>query len=146
MPSASFVGTINAVINAGLIPVFCDVDIDTQNITVETLNAVRSRRTVAVIGLHYGGNPFEYGIVNYCTDHNLFLIEDNACSPLSSYKQKFTGTWGDFGAWSFDPMKVLAAGDGSIVYSKDLNLIKRFNTLTHLGLDSELGCKRDSKE
>ena len=87
--------------------------------------------------MHYGGHPFEYSVVDYALERNLFLIEDNACSPLSSYKGKYTGTWGDFGAWSFDPMKVLAAGDGSLVYSKDLETIKKLRTCTHLGLEGD---------
>jgi len=72
--------------------VFCDVDPITHNIRVEDIDKVRTRRSVAIIAMHYGGHPFDYSVVDYALERNLFLIEDNACSPLSSYKGKYTGT------------------------------------------------------
>ena len=79
------------------------------------------------------------GIVSLCKTNNLKLIEDNANSPLSIYKERYTGTIGDVGVWSFDSMKQIVMGDGGLIYCKDKKDIKDIQQESYLGLMSSSG-------
>jgi len=140
LPTISFVGAANAIINNNGVPVFCDVDYRTLNPTVKHIEAVYTPRTKAVLLIHYSGLPCEMDeIIQFCKEKKLFLIEDNACSPFSKYKSRYTGTLGDFGIWSFDAMKILVTGDGGMIYSKSKEYSKQIEKKCYLGLDSESG-------
>ena len=119
IPSISFVGIGNAILKLGATPVFCDVEKDTLNVTSYDIYQKITQKTKAVIILHYGGLPCEMdSLVRLCKQNNIKLIEDNACSPFSTYKNKNTGTIGDFGIWSFDSMKILVAGACGLIHGK----------------------------
>lgn len=138
LPSISFIGAGNAVLNHGLKPVFCDVNVRTLNPEVKHIKKLINVNTKAIIIIHYGGLPCEMDeLVNLCKENDLILIEDNACSPFSKYKGNNTGTLGDFGVWSFDSMKILVAGDCGLIYSnKDISPIKE---RCYLGLKTTSG-------
>jgi len=140
LPSISFIGAANAILDCGAIPVFCDVDVKTLNVRVEDIEEKITNKTKAIITLHYAGVPCDMdGVVDLCKRHNLKLIEDNANSPFSTYNNEPTGTIGDIGLWSFDAMKILVMGDGGMVYCKDVDLAKRLEYEIYLGLKSLSG-------
>ncbi len=140
LPSVSFIGAANAILDKGAIPVFCDVDVRTLNVRVEDIEEKITNKTKAIIILHYAGVPCDMdSILDLCKKYNLKLIEDNANSPFSTYNDKPTGTIGDIGLWSFDAMKILVMGDGGMVYCKDVNLVNKLEYETYLGLKSESG-------
>ena len=140
MPSISFVGAANAVVAADLRPRFCDVDPRTLNPTVEHIERMCDRDTIAVVVLHYGGLPCEIDkIAEFCKNKGLFLIEDSACSVASTHRGRACGTWGDFGVWSFDAMKILCTGDGGMMYVAHEELMKHAERMCFLGLSSESG-------
>tara|TARA_B100000287_G_C20674248_1_gene794631 strand:+ start:2254 stop:3366 length:1113 start_codon:yes stop_codon:yes gene_type:complete len=140
IPSIHFIGAINAIKACGATPVFCDVEKDTLNTTSFYINEKITHKTKAVIILHYGGTPCDLDtIVRLCKQNDLKLIEDNANSPLSTYKGKHTGTIGDIGVWSFDSMKQIVMGDGGLIYCKDKNDIKNIQQESYLGLLSSSG-------
>lgn len=140
IPSIHFHGVANAVIAAGGRPVFCDVDNQTLNTTSEKIKARITDKTIAVCVLHYGGYPCEIDrIKELCETRFLFLIEDNANSPTSTYKGVACGTWGDFGVTSFDSMKVISTGDGGMLYAKKEGYISQAKQLLYLGLDETSG-------
>jgi aminotransferase len=90
--------------------------------------------------LHYGGDPADVDpIVKLLADRGIPLIEDSACSVASRYKGRACGTLGDFGAWSFDSMKILVTGDGGAIYAKDPSRIGLLTDRLYLGMGVKSG-------
>ena len=114
--ASSFPTTVNPIIQNGLVPVFVDVVMPTYNVDVELLEAARSSRTRAVMMAHTLGNPFDLAAVaEFCTAHDLFLIED-CCDALgSTYGERLVGTFGDLATVSFYPAHHITMGEGGCV-------------------------------
>jgi len=143
LPSISFVGAGNAVAASGARPVFCDVDPRTLNTTAEHIAPKITPKTRAVMILHYGGLPCQMDeICALVEGRRLALIEDSACSVASRYHGRACGTFGDVGAWSFDAMKILVTGDGSMLYAREPEMAERAEQLLYLGLVSKSGLAR----
>ena len=137
IPSISFVAAANAVIARNAVPIFCDVDRHTLNPSVDDIKKCITKKTKAVIVLHYAGVPCDIErITELCSRHNIKLIEDNASSPFSKIGVKNTGTFGDMGLWSFDPMKIITTGDGGMIYTRDKDVLQQIKYNTYLGLKS----------
>ena len=120
MPTISFVGAGNAVNAAGAKLVLCDVDRRTLNATAAAIEEKLTPNTKAIMMIHFGGVPCEMDeIMALAEKHGLAVIEDSACSVASTYKGRACGTIGDMGMWSFDAMKILVCGDGSMLYFRD---------------------------
>jgi aminotransferase len=140
MPSISFVAMANAVHARGATAVFSDVDPRTLNATAATIEEKLTPRTRAVAILHYGGLPCELDeILELVRDRGLTLIEDSACSVSSTYRGRACGTFGTFGVWSFDSMKILVTGDGGMMYLDDEDLARRVEESVYLGLQTTSG-------
>lgn len=137
LPSISFVGAANAVAAKGAVPVFCDVNRETLNPTADHIREKMTNRTQAILLLHYGGVPAEE--IEEIAKLGPSLIEDSACSPASTWNGKACGTFGEFGVWSFDAMKILVAGDGGMVYCEDLADAKWLRQQAYMGLGTESG-------
>ena len=116
VPNLTFAAVINAVIYCGAKPVIADVDIQTGNLSVETIRDALSPKTKAVIFVHLYGNPS--GIVdanNFCRSNNLYLIEDCA-EALGSYaKNSHVGNFGHISTYSFFGNKTITTGEGGMV-------------------------------
>jgi len=117
----TFLASATAVINAGAIPVFADVDPDTQNITPETVAAVITPQTRAVIAVHLAGWPCDMdGMMALAEQHELFVIEDCAQAHGATYKGKPVGGLGHVGCWSFCQDKIMSTGgEGGMVTVND---------------------------
>ena len=140
LPSISFLGAAHAIVAAGAVPVFCDVDPRTLNPTAEQLADRITARTRAVLILHYGGVPCDMdGICRLVEARRIALIEDSACSVAASYRHRPCGTFGDIGLWSFGPVKIVSTGDGGMIYCRDHEMAAHFDRLAFLGLASESG-------
>jgi aminotransferase len=140
LPSISFIGAGNAVANTGAKPVFCDVDKRTLNVKLDNIVEKITPKTKAVIILHYGGLPCEIDVISdYLRENGIYLIEDSACSVASKFNGRHCGTFGDFGVWSFDAMKILIIGDGGAVYAKNTGHAKQIEYHSYLGLKSKSG-------
>ena len=135
VPAFTFFATAGAVWNAGLRPVFADVDPDTFNLTAESIDAVLTPDTRAIVVVHLYGlmAPME-PILRLAQENGLRVIEDVAQALGSRQSVGGTmrdgGTLGDFGAYSFFPTKVLGAfGDAGAVTSEDDELAERVRKL-----------------
>jgi dTDP-4-amino-4,6-dideoxygalactose transaminase len=120
---SEFVFGALAVLYNSAIPVFADIDPLTHNMDPDSIEALITERTRAVIVTHAWGLPAEMDrIVQVARRHRLLLIEDCAESLLARYKGRCTGTWGDIGCFSFQASKQLSTGDGGMATagSKDL--------------------------
>lgn len=116
VPSFSFIATANAPTYVGARPVFADVDLTTGNVTAETVAAVVSARTRAVIIVDQGGVPVDLDpLRELCDRLDLVLIEDAACGAGSTYRGRPVGVGADIAAWSFHPRKLLTTGEGGML-------------------------------
>jgi len=116
VPVLTFVATANAPIFCGATPVFADVDERTFNITPESILAKITKKTKAIIVVHYAGQPCGMKeIMQIAYDHNLFVVEDCAHSLGASYNRYQTGTIGIAGSFSFYPTKPLVTGEGGMI-------------------------------
>lgn len=113
----TFLASASCIVSAGARPVSADVDRDTQNITVETVRAVLTPRTRAVICVHLAGMPCDMDpIMDLAAEHGLKVIEDCAQAHGARYKGRMVGSIGDVGAWSFCQDKIMStAGEGGMV-------------------------------
>lgn len=117
MPSYTFVSTANAFVLRGAVPVFVDVHPDTLNIDEELLEAAITKRTKAIIPVHYAGVGCEMDtILQIAKRHDLMVIEDAAQGLDASYKGRPLGTIGDFGTLSFHATKNIVAGEGGALF------------------------------
>lgn len=120
----TFIASISCVANAGAIPVFADVDSDSGNITAQTIEAVLTPRTKAVICVHLAGWPCDMDPIMALADcHGLKVIEDCAQAHGARYKGRSVGTIGHIGAWSFCQDKIMTTGgEGGMVTTNDREL------------------------
>ncbi|MFC4930065.1 DegT/DnrJ/EryC1/StrS family aminotransferase [Massilia sp. GCM10023247] len=119
--SRTFMASASCIVNAGAIPVFADVDRETQNITADTIAAVLSKRTKAVICVHLAGLPCDMDpIMALAAKHGFFVIEDCAQAHGARYKDRMVGSIGHVGAWSFCQDKIMTTGgEGGMVTTND---------------------------
>jgi dTDP-4-amino-4,6-dideoxygalactose transaminase len=125
----TFLASVSSIINAGAIPVFADVDRDSQNITPETVQAVLTPKTKAIICVHLAGWPCHMdGFMQLAAEHDLKIIEDCAQAHGAKYKGadgvlRSVGSIGHVGAWSFCQDKIMTTGgEGGMVTTNDKTL------------------------
>lgn len=108
-------------------PVFVDVDINTQSITLNNIKNAVTSRTKAVILVHLGGCPGDVvEISKYCKKHNIYLIEDCAQAHGAKVGEQYVGSFGDINAWSFCQDKIITTGgEGGMVATNNTTLFKK---------------------
>lgn len=123
----TFIASISCVVNAGAVPVFADVDVDSGNLTAATIAPVITARTKAVIVVHLAGWPCDMDpIMTLAEKHGLKVIEDCAQAHGARYKGRSVGSLGHAGAWSFCQDKIMTTGgEGGMVTTNDEALWSR---------------------
>lgn len=122
--SRTFLASASCIVTAGATPVFADVDPDSQNITAQTIQAVLSPRTKAIICVHLAGWMCDMDpIMGLAEQHGLKVIEDCAQAHGAYYKGRAAGSIGHVGAWSFCQDKIMTTGgEGGMVTTNDESL------------------------
>ena len=122
--SRTFLASVSSIVNAGAIPVFADVDLDSQNFTADTIQSVLTPRTKALICVHLAGWPCDMDpIMALANEHGLKVIEDCAQAHGAYYKGRPVGSIGHIGAWSFCQDKIMTTGgEGGMVTTNDRQL------------------------
>lgn len=123
----TFIASISSVVNAGATPVFADVDEATGNINPESIAAVLTAKTKAIVCVHLAGWPCDMdGIMALAEQHNLYVIEDCAQAHGARYKERSVGSIGHIGAWSFCQDKIMTTGgEGGMVTTNDEQLWRK---------------------
>jgi hypothetical protein len=113
----TFIASASSAIAVGARPVFADVDRTSQNITADTIRAVLTPATRAIIPVHLAGWPCEMDdIMSLAREHDLKVIEDCAQAHGAAYRGRPVGSIGDIGAFSFCQDKILTtAGEGGMI-------------------------------
>ena len=137
VPSYTFIATSFAVLQAGAIPRFADVNLEDHCISVESAAKLINRRTKAIIPVHLYGNVCDMDpILELARKHNLYVIEDNAEAFGGEYKGKKTGTLGHMAACSFCQNKTFTTGgEGGMVTTDDEDLAWEARSFRDHGYD-----------
>lgn len=122
--SRTFLASASSIVTAGAKPVFADVDLYSQNITAESIEAVLTPKTKVVIVVHLAGMPVEMDAIMALSDkHGFKVIEDCAQAHGAKYKGRSVGAIGHVGAWSFCQDKIMTTGgEGGMVTTNDKDL------------------------
>jgi len=125
--SRTFLASVSSIVLAGATPVFADIDPDSQNITAETVRAVLSPRTKAILCVHLAGWPCDMdGILALAHEYGLKVVEDCAQAHGARYKDRPVGSFGDIAAFSFCQDKIMSmGGEGGLVTCRDEALWSR---------------------
>lgn len=136
MPSFNFVSSANAVLLRGARPVFVDIDPETLNIDVSAIEAHINTRTKAIIPVHYAGVACKMDqIMDIARGHNLIVIEDAAQAVNAAYQDKYLGTIGHLGCYSFHATKNISCGEGGalLINTSEPNILERADILWEKG-------------
>jgi dTDP-4-amino-4,6-dideoxygalactose transaminase len=134
VPALTFIATASAVAEVGAIPIFVDAHPETLTIDPDAAAAAITRRTRAIIGVHYGGFPIDFDrLLPLAAEHGIHLIEDAAHAQGTQWRGTGVGALGAFGSFSFQESKSLPSGEGGIILTNDDALADRARLLHHIG-------------
>lgn len=140
VPALTFVATVNPVIYVGATPVFVDVDIKTWNIDPLKIENAITEKTKAIIPVHLYGNPCDMGeIMKLAQKYNLFVVEDATESLGAKFNERFTGTIGTLGCFSFNGNKTITTGGGGMVVGSDEQRLAHIKFLVNQARDDSKG-------
>ena len=136
MPSYTFVSTANAFVLRGGVPVFVDIREDTLNLDECLIESAITRRTRAIVPVHYAGVSCEMdAIMAIARRHGLKVIEDAAQGMMACYKGRALGSIGDLGAYSFHETKNVISGEGGALLVNDPAMVMRAEIIREKGTD-----------
>jgi len=134
IPPYTFFSTASAVIEANMVPVFADVELETYNLDPRAFEAAITPRTRAVIPVHFAGQPADMdAIMAIAARHQLLVIEDAAHAHGASYKNRPAGSLGHVASFSFQSSKNLTSGEGGLLTSNDDTLAAQCRSLHNCG-------------
>ncbi|WP_171430520.1 DegT/DnrJ/EryC1/StrS family aminotransferase [Acinetobacter lactucae] len=125
--SRTFLASASSIVTAGANPVFADVELDSQNISRRTIEAVLTPNTKAIICVHLAGWMCDMDpIMQLAAERGIYVIEDCAQAHGAKYKGKAAGSIGHIAAWSFCQDKIMTTGgEGGMVTTNDETLWKK---------------------
>lgn len=136
MPSYTFVSTANAFYLRGAMPVFVDIRSDTLNIDEMKIEEAVTGRTKAIVPVHYAGVGCEMdAIMDIAGRKGLLVVEDAAQAVNSRYKDRYLGTIGDIGAYSFHETKNFICGEGGAIAVNNGGFVERAEIIREKGTD-----------
>lgn len=145
VPTFTFVATANAVKYCGAKPILTDVDPNTFNINPKEIKKNITKRTRAIILVHYGGQACEMQkIAKIAKNKGLYVLEDCAHSLGSKYKNQKCGSLGDLGCFSFYPTKIITTGEGGMITTNNQKAMKKIKLLRSQAMNVQAK-ERESK-
>ena len=134
IPSFTFVSTANAFALRGARIVFADIRPDTLNLDESRLRSLITKRTKAIVPVHYAGVACEMdAICSLAREHGVRVIEDNAHGLFARYKGKLTGTFGCLSTQSFHETKNIICGEGGALVVNDPEMVERATIIREKG-------------
>ncbi|MBM4103485.1 MAG: hypothetical protein FJ263_05450, partial [Planctomycetes bacterium] len=131
LPALTWIGCAQAVALNDHIPVFCDVDLETQNVTAQTIKSQITSKTSAIMVVHYAGKPVK---MQEIMDLGYPVIEDAAHAVDSKIGGQFCGSLGTIGVYSFDAVKNLATPEGGGITSKNPVFLDMAREMRYCGI------------
>jgi perosamine synthetase len=134
VPSLTFVSSATSVLHVGATPVFADIDSETFNLNPGDAAKRITKRTKALLAVHYGGQPADMdGLRQVAEDANVMLLEDAAQAHGANYRGRPVGGLGRAAMFSFTPTKNITTGEGGIVTTGDESLAGKLRLLRNHG-------------
>jgi len=134
VPALTFIASASAIACIGAIPIFVDSDPETLAISVKDAEARITKKTKAIVGVHYGGYPIDFDAIRPLAQRNgLMLIEDCAHAHGTEWKGRKVGAIGDVGGFSFQASKSLAAGEGGVVLTDNDQIADKALLIHNIG-------------
>ena len=134
MPSYTFVSTANAFVLRGAVPVWCDIREDTLNMDEAKIEALITKKTKAIVPVHYAGVACEMdAIMALATKYDLLVIEDAAQGVNAKYNGRYLGTIGHLGTYSFHETKNYISGEGGALLVNDERFLERAEIIREKG-------------
>ncbi|MEI8377520.1 MAG: lipopolysaccharide biosynthesis protein RfbH [bacterium] len=144
--AAGFPTTVNPIVQNGLIPVFVDVELGNYNINIQQIEEALTEKTKAIFVAHTLGNVFELDkIAELCQKHNLWLIEDSCDALGAKFDNKYVGTFGHIGTFSFYPAHHITMGEGGALCTDDANLYRIIMSYRDWGRDCYCNPGQDNR-
>ena len=135
MPTFTFVASFEAVLSVGATPVLVDVD-ETLTLNPDTVRKAITPKTKCVMPVHMCGAMADLDeLLEICRKHHLLLLEDACQSIGAKYKDKYVGTIGNAGTFSFDFVKTITCGEGGAVMTNDENIYVKCDGYSDHGHD-----------
>lgn len=136
----TFAATANMLLAVGAKPIFCDIRLDTYNIDESQIEKLITKKTRAIVPVHFAGHPCEMEkISKIAKKHNLLVIED-ACHALGAkYKNSKIGSckYSDMAAFSFHPVKSITTGEGGAILTNNEKYYKKLISLRSHGIHKD---------
>ncbi len=130
VPALTFISAANAVLHAGLVPRFADIDADSYNLEPGAVEAAITPRVRAIMAVHNFGRPAAMGeLEDVAARHGLTLVEDAAEAHGARYRGKLVGTFGAMAAYSFYVAHILTTGEGGMIITDDDELARLCRSL-----------------
>src|SRR3989344_950440 len=134
----TFIATNTAILEQGAKPVFADIKYDDLNINPKSIEKKITKKTKAIMVVHYGGNPVDLDEIRKIgRKHKLPIIEDSAHALGSKYKGKYIGQTGELVCFSFQVVKIINSGDGGLITTTKPNYYKNLKKIMWYGIDRE---------
>lgn len=135
VPGFTFVAPVNMVIEAGATPVYADIDPLTWCINPMSVKKCITKKTKAIIPVHIYGNVCDMDkLVDIAKKYGLLIIEDAAEAAFSRYDDKYAGTFGDIGCFSFQATKTITMGEGGFVTTDNYELFEKMRIIRSHGM------------
>ena len=142
IPALCWSTSLWPIIQSGLKPKFVDVDVNSLNVNLNDLKKKITKKTKAFLAVHILGNSSNMDeIVNICKKNKITLIEDTCESLGSKFKNKYLGTFGRFGTYSFYPSHQITSGEGGMIVCDDKQDYEILHSLRAHGWDRGLNKK-----
>lgn len=126
VPDMTFVSTASSSMYLGAKPVFADIDLSAYCLEAKDIEKRITPKTKAIIPVHYAGQSADMdAILEIARKYNLKVLEDAAEAHLTKYKDRFVGTIGDIGIFSFTPSKPMTTGEGGMIVTNNQELAKK---------------------
>jgi dTDP-4-amino-4,6-dideoxygalactose transaminase len=146
--SRTFMASVSSIVNSGAIPIFSEIDLDSQNVTAESIKSIITSRTKAIVCVHLAGWPCDMDeIMAIASERDLYVIEDCAQAHGAKYKGIPVGSIGHIGCWSFCQDKIMTTGgEGGIATTNDESLWRKMWAYKDHGKSYEAVYEREHPE
>lgn len=144
IPNLTFAASINAILNSGLKPKIIDTKKNSINTSFEIIKKNVTKKVKAIVIVHLMGYPSDIKqISHYCRKNKIFLIEDVAESMGAKYENKFLGTFGDIGCFSFFANKIITTGEGGMCVTSKKIFYEKMNIIKSQGMSKKFNYWHD---
>jgi len=146
--SRTFIASVSSIVNCKAVPIFADVDLNSQNITVESIKSVITSKTKAIVCVHLAGWPCEMDeIMELANKYGLHVVEDCSQAHGAKYKGRSVGSIGHVGCWSFCQDKIITTGgEGGMVTTNNKSLWGKMWSYKDHGKSYEAVYEREHQE